>query len=433
MIGSDAEWARNASPLANVLLKVTSLSTSNQDYGGSSSSAGRPTISIEKVFPILALSTFTAMIGMGVIIPIIPIYVEQMGVTGIWIGILFAVYSGSRVLTAPFIGRLSDRKGRKPLLMAGLILSVVASLGYIWAGNIWQLVLVRLVHGAAGGMIYPIAMSYIGDLSPEGKEGTWMGYFSATVFIALGVGPLLGGVLTEHFGMTVTFATMSCLGFLAFLLAGVLLPESRPQQLADKARISFQAMLSSGMIQGLLGYRLTLEAGWGAYIGFISILAGFQLGLGPSQIGILLTANILLSSFMMIPFGRIADKVNKKGMIIVSGLATAASLAAMPLAGGFWSLLALNIFTGIVGAAEFPPSSALTIAEGRRFGMGSTVAVMTMATSMGMVVGPLLGGAILDIADVNAVFYFAGAIMTLGVVLFVCLARRHRGSNEVGG
>jgi len=413
-------------------LKVGSLSINNQVAGGSSSSAGRPAISIEKVFPLLALSTFTAMIGMGVIIPIIPVYVEQMGVTGIWIGILFAVYSGTRVIMAPFIGRLSDRKGRKPLLIAGLIVSIVASLGYIWAGNAWQLVLVRLVHGAAGGMIFPIAMSYIGDLSPEGKEGTWMGYFSATVFIALGVGPLLGGVLTEHFGMTVTFATMSCLGFLAFLLASILLPESRPQQLADKARVSFRAMLSSGMIQGLLGYRLTLEAGWGAYIGFISILAA-RLGLGPSQIGILLTANILTSSLMMIPFGRIADKVNKKGMIIVSGLVTAASFAAMPLVGGFWSLLALNVFTGIVGAAEFPPSSALIIAEGRRFGMGSTVAVITMATSAGMVVGPLMGGAILDIADVNTVFYSAGGIMVLGVVLFVCLARRYRSSNEVGG
>lgn len=363
---------------------------------------------------------------MGVIIPLIPIYVEQMGVTGIWIGILFAVYSGTRVLMAPFIGRLSDRKGRKPLLCAGLILSVLASLGYIWATNAWQLVLVRLVHGAAGGMIFPIAMSYVGDLSPEGKEGTWMGYFSATVFIALGVGPLLSGVLTENSGMTVTFASMSCLGFLAFLIASILLSESRPQQVADKARISFRAMASSGMIQGLLGYRLTLEAGWGAYIGFLSILASVQLGLGPTQIGLLLTANVLISSFMMIPFGRVADRVNKKGMIIISGLVTAASLAAMPFAGSFWSLLALNLFAGIVGAAEFPPSSALIIAEGRRFGMGSTVAVMTMATSAGMVVGPLMGGVVLDSADVNAVFYSADGIMVFGVVLFVCLAGRYR-------
>lgn len=282
-------------------------------------------------------------------------------------------------------------------------------------------------------MIFPIAMSYVGDLSPEGKEGTWMGYFSATVFIALGVGPLLGGVLTENFGMTVTFATMSCLGFLSLLLTVLLLPESKAKQVADKARISFRAILSSGMIQGLFGYRMTLEAGWGAYIGFISILAGVNLGLSASQIGILLTANILLSSVMMMLFGRIADKVNKKGMIVVSGLVTAASLAAMPLAGGFWSLLALNIFAGIVGAAEYPPASALVITEGRRFGMGSTVAVMTMSTSLGMVIGPLMGGVILDAVDVNASFYSAGGIMVLGVVLFVCLTRRHHDSNDVGG
>ena len=400
------------------------MSTNNQDLSGSSSTTGGPTLSIEKVFPVLALSVFTALIGMGVIVPLIPVYVEQMGVTGIWIGILFAVYSGTRVLMAPFIGRLSDRRGRKPLLLAGLLLSVVAALGYIWATSPWQLVLVRLVHGAAGGMIYPIAMSYIGDLSPEGKEGTWMGYFSATVFTAFGVGPLLSGVLTENFGMTVTFVSMSCLSFIAFLLASILLPESRPKQIAGKARVSFRTIASSGMIQGLFCYRLTLEGGWGAYIGFLSVLAGVQLGLGPTQIGILITSNVLLSSVMMIPFGRVADRVNKRGMIIVSGLLTAASLAVMPFAGGFWPLLALNLFTGIVGAAEFPPSSALIIAEGRRFGMGSTVAVMTMSTSAGMVVGPLMGGAILDAVGINYVFYAAGGLMILGLVLFSGLSRR---------
>jgi MFS family permease len=373
---------------------------------------------------------------MGVIIPLIPIYVEQMGVTGIWIGILFAVYSGTRVLMAPFIGRLSDKKGRKPLLMAGLMLAALAALGYIWAGNPWQLVVVRIIHGAAGGLIFPIAMSYVGDLSPVGKEGTWMGYFSATAFIALGLGPLMSGVLTEHFGMTVTFISMSGLGFLSFLIAGILLPESRAKQVADKAQISFRAILSSGMIQGLLGYRLTLEAGWGIYIVSLAILAA-GLGLGPSQIGILLTANILISSLMMIVFGRVADKVNKKGMIIVSGVITAASLAAMPLIGGFWPLLALNIFAGIVGAAEYPPASALIITEGRRFGMGSTVAVLTMSTSAGMVVGPLIGGILLDTADVKAVFYAAGGIMILGLVWLVSFSRRpyiskDNGDNEKG-
>jgi MFS family permease len=404
------------------------LSTNDQVNGESTSLTNRPPISIEKIFPILALSVFTSLIGMGVIIPLIPIYVEQMGVTGIWIGILFAVYSGTRVLMAPFIGRLSDRKGRKPILLVGLMLAVLAAPGYIWAVNPWQLVVVRMVHGAAGGMIFPIAMSYVGDLSPEGKEGTWMGYFSATVFIALGVGPLLSGILTENFGMTVTFISMSGLGFLAFLVASILLPESRVKQVADKSRISFRAMLSSGMIQGLLGYRLTLEAGWGIYIVSLAILAS-GLGLGPSQIGILLTANILISSLMMIVFGRVADKVNKKGMIVVSGIITAASLAAMPLTGGFWPLLALNIFAGIVGAAEFPPASALTIAEGRKFGMGSTVAVLTMSTSAGMVLGPLIGGFLLDFADVNAVFYAAGGIMVLGLVWLISFSQRHKVSN----
>jgi MFS family permease len=407
------------------------LSTKNPDHVEAVSSTGQSAVSIQKVFPILALSVFTSLIGMGIIVPLIPVYIEKMNVTGIWVGILFAVYSGTRVLMAPFIGRLSDRRGRKPCLCAGLIFSVVASLGYIWAANGWQLVLVRIFHGAAGGMVYPIAMSYIGDLSPEGKEGTWMGYFSAVVFTAFGIGPLLSGVLTENFGMTVTFASMSGVGLLSFLIALVWLPESQPKQAAKKARASFRAMASSKMIQGLFVYRLTLEGGWGAYIGFLSVLAGVVLGMSPTEIGVLITANVLISSFAMIPFGKVSDRVNKKGMIIVSGVLTAASLTVMPFSGGFWPLLALNIFAGIVGAAEFPASSALTITEGRRFGMGSTVAVMTMSTSAGMVVGPLLGGVILEVANINSVFYFAGGIMVLGLALFTWLSQPARVRQDV--
>ena len=137
---------------------------------------------IKKIFPILALCVFSSMLGVGIIAPLLPLYAESMGATGIWLGIIFAGFSISRAILMPIIGRLSDRSGRKLFICTGLFIYAVISLGYIWADTISQLTLVRLVHGAAAGMIMPIAQAYVGDISPEGEEGKWMGFFYTAFF-----------------------------------------------------------------------------------------------------------------------------------------------------------------------------------------------------------------------------------------------------------
>src|SRR4030042_1223989 len=172
---------------------------------------------IKKVFPALALSIFASMLGVGIIVPLLPLYAENLGATGIWIGIIFASFSISRAIISPFVGRLSDRRGRKLLLRLCLLISAIVSLGYT-SNSLWGLTLVRLLHGAASGMIQPVAQAYIGDVAPKGEEGKWMGYFNAAFFTGFGFGPLMGGVLTDHFGMNSSFLTMSGLNLLAFLI-----------------------------------------------------------------------------------------------------------------------------------------------------------------------------------------------------------------------
>ena len=148
---------------------------------------------INKVFPILAISVFSSMLGVGIIAPLLPIYADSLGATGIWIGVIFSGFSISRALVMPLIGKLSDQWGeRKAFLCAGLLFYAVISLGYVWAENVTALIVVRLVHGLAAGMVIPIAQTYVGDLAPQGEEGKWMGYFNAALFAGFGVGPLLG-------------------------------------------------------------------------------------------------------------------------------------------------------------------------------------------------------------------------------------------------
>jgi len=257
---------------------------------------------MKKAFPILAVSIFSSMLGVGIIAPLLPIYADNLGATGIWIGIVFGGFSVSRAIVMPFVGKLSDRYGRKRFICIGLISYAFISLGFIWADSVYQLVLVRFLQGAAAGMIIPIAQAYIGDIAPWGEEGKWMGYFNTAFFAGLGLGPLMGGALSEHFGMSVAFYTMGALNLAAFLIAIVLLPDNRVERTATQV-LSFKIMGASSIIKGLFSFRMTNALIWGAFIAFLPIFATTYIELSPTLTGMLLAVSILLLSSLQIYSG----------------------------------------------------------------------------------------------------------------------------------
>jgi len=374
---------------------------------------------IKQVFPILALSVFSSMLGVGIISPLIPLYAENLGATGIWLGIIFASFSASRAIFMPIIGKLSDRNGRKLFLCIGLLIYSLTSLGYIWGNSISQLTLVRLIQGSAAGMIIPIAQAYVGDIAPEGEEGTWMGYFNAAFFTGFGCGPVMGGALTEHFGMTVAFSTMGGLNLLALLIVTLFLPEIRQKKTPKSLRPSFRKISNSSIVRALLSFRLSFSMGRGIVATFLPVFASVYIGLSPTLIGILLAVNILLMSLLQIYSGNIADRFNRRALVAAGSLANLVFLVLIPLGGNFWQLLGICALGGIGGAIAMPAASALTVEEGRRFGMGSTIAMFTMAMSIGMVIGPLLGGVMADFVNINSVFYSGAAIGLVGSILFL--------------
>jgi len=376
-----------------------------------------------KVFPILAVSIFSAMLGVGLVSPLLPLYASDMGASGPELGLIFAGYGIANTVATPIMGRLSDRRGRKLFLCIGLAGYAILSLGYVWAANVAQLTLVRLLMGAAGAMIVPIALAYIGDLSPEGEEGKWMGYANAAFFSGFGIGPLLGGALAERFGMNVSFYSMGCLCLLAFLVAVLFLPESRQRKIGEKGRLSFRDMSRSPMVRGLFSCRLVQAIGRGGIMPFLPIFAATYIGLGPALIGVLLAVNMLPMMVLLAPAGRLADRFNRKALVILGNLMYLISVALIPLAHTFWQQIWLCFPRAIGGAISIPAATALTVEEGRKFGMGSTVSILMMAMGIGFAVGPTLSGVIADSVDVNAVFYFGGAVGLIGTGLFAWFTR----------
>ena len=250
-----------------------------------------------------------------------------------------------------------------------------------------------------------------------------MGYANAAFFSGFGIGPLLGGALAERFGMNASFYAMGGFCLLAFLVAVLLLPESRQRKIGEKSRLSFREMSTSPMVRGLFSFRLVQAVGRGGLMTFLPIFAATSIGLGPTRIGILLAVNMLPMMVFIVFTGRLADRFNRKAMVIIGNLMYLITLALIPLANTFWQQLWLCFPRAIGSAISMPAATALTVEEGRKFGMGSTISILMMAMGVGMVLGPTLSGVIADSVGVNAVFYFGAAAGLIGTGLFIWFTR----------
>jgi len=375
---------------------------------------------VKKIFPVLGLAIFSSMLGVGIVAPLLPLYAERMGASATWIGLIFAGFSISRAIMMPVAGRLSDRFGRKLFLGFGLLVYALISLAYIQANDVFHLTLVRLIQGFAAGMVIPIAQAYVGDISPEAEEGTWQGYFNAAFFCGFGFGPLMGGALTDHFGMNVAFLSMGGLNLLGFFLVLFFLPESVKKNPGNPSRRpSFRKISAAPAIRGLLGFRMAFSMGRGTFAGFLPVFADLHLGLSPTRVGILIAVNILAMSLLQPVGGHLADRLKRRLLVFAGSLFTIAFLALIPSSSSFWELLGICALGSLGGGVSFPAASAMIVEEGRRFGMGSVMSLYGMVFSIGMAAGPLLGGTIADALDIRAVFYFGASMGVLGTGFFL--------------
>ena len=378
-----------------------------------------------RIYNVLFISVFATMLGLGIVSPLLPIYAENLGATGIWLGVIFSAFALSRSVFMPIIGRISDRRGRKWIILIGMFAYAVLSLAYLIAGSVYSLTAVRFAHGLASAMVVPIAMAYIADFSEKGKEGSHMGNFSISMFLGMGVGPLLGGFLNDAFGMPSVFYVMAGLSAFATLLVAVSLPETKPGDpaLPDAPSPPMRALLTLPVMRGVMFFGFISALGRGGMMVFVPVFAPL-IAITPFEVGIVLSANTFLMALLQVPIGRITDTGNKVALIVAGSTIAAVALAVIPLSHSFLPLLLITSAIGIGGAIQQPAIMALTVDAGRTIGMGTSMGAYNTVFGIGMIIAPLMGGAFMDFVGIDAVFYVGGAISLIGTGIFLVMMQR---------
>jgi DHA1 family multidrug resistance protein-like MFS transporter len=371
------------------------------------------------------MAMFISLLGLGIVIPLLPVYAENLGAGGVAIGLMVAGFSISRGLLQPLIGGLSDKHGRKQFLIGGLLVYAIVGLLFPLATSVEHLVLIRILHGVGAAMIAPIAMSYIGDLAPPEEEGRYMGIFNIALFSGIGLGPVVGGVFKDSFGFNSAFYSMAAASAVALALLLVMLPseagETRPPR--PPILTTMRRMMHSSRVMGVLLSRMSTMVIVVPTFAFLPILMTDIMDASGTQIGIVIASRTLVNATLQVPAGRVVDRSDKVNTLVVSSLVVVAAATSIAFANTFWQLILIFLILGAAEAFIWPTLGALAMIEGRTYGQGSMMGVFNMSMSAGIFVGSIGAGLMVDTAGIRWVFPAVASALLVATIVSAAMIR----------
>jgi MFS family permease len=365
----------------------------------------------------ISFSAFTVMVGVGVIAPLLPIFAESLGATGLWIGVIFSAYSFSRLIFLPIAGKLSDRYGRKRIVVSGLILYSFISLLYIISNTPEELSAVRFLHGISSAMIIPVAMAAAAEFSPRGEEGYIIGVFNRSLFLGMASGPFIGGFVSDFIGYRYTFLVISLIGLVTLLFVFFTFPE------IEVKRKELKISKINTRVRGAFLFRFINSMGRGSILSFLPIYLGL-IGYSAGVIGILISLNLFVSAIIQPSSGKLSDRIGTVYPVTLSAIFSAVLLFIIPRISEISILLILSVFLGVSSALAIPAIGAIVAVEGRDGGMGQLIGTLSASKSLGRIIGPLVSGAIYDlfgggVPGIQMAFNFAAFLSILSILLFL--------------
>ena len=384
----------------------------------------------------VCVATGLIMLGQGVISPVLPLYAKDFGVSATLVGATISVFGLARMLLNLPAGFLSDRYGRRLLLVGGPVIVAFGSFLSASAVDIWQLLAFRFVAGAGSAMFMTGAIILVTDISTPQNRARMLGLFQGSLLLGVSIGPALGGLTAELFNLRAPFIVVGALAAACSVWAWRALPETNPAAFAredgmagggivQRAGVPFRALLTntSFALVSLFTFSIFFTR-TGSRQTVLALFGEESLGLSPGSLGAIFAMMAVLNLAMIGPSGAWADRFGRKRVIVPSAIVSASALILFALTSSLLFFLAaavmLGIGTGLAGPAP-AAYAADVIPEGARgVGMG----LYRTYSDIGFVLGPLLLGWIVDATDgFGWALAFNAALVAGSALLFALFAR----------
>ncbi len=388
-------------------------------------------------FPIFMI-VFVDVLGLGITIPVLPLFAQNQLHADAWqITALTSVYFTAQFFASPWLGRLSDRVGRRPVLIFSQLGTLAALLMTGSAPAIFLLYVARTIDGLTGGNI-SVAQAYLSDITDEKNRARGLGLVNASFGLGFVFGPAFGSLVAAYFGPRVPFFVAAGMSFITILLSTFLLPESLPPE-RRKREQAVAALAPRGRGLDLLripAIAILLLIAFGSQVGFFSFQTVFVLWMKrlvfPGQpdtfvqqaIGAIFTFVGLFgiaTQFWLI--GPAVKRFGEKKLAIGGNLARGVAFGIMALAPSVFTVVPVIPLVAMGGGFALPATIALLTYAAPPGERGQAIGLFQSVSALGSILGPLLAGFLFETVHPNAPMIAAAIVMGLTTLVGLNLFR----------
>jgi DHA1 family multidrug resistance protein-like MFS transporter len=367
---------------------------------------------------ILFFMLFLVMVGFGIIIPIMPFFLTSLGGNASVLGLFMATYSLMHLLFAPFWGRLSDRIGRRPVILIGLSGYGITFILFGFTDQLGMMFAIRILSGAISSATLPTALAYVADITEEDERSKGIGLMTAAMGLGMIIGPALGGWLGQQ-QFSLPFFVAGGLALIIWPFAFLYLPEtltpakSIPQNITPNTTTTelTSTLFLLFMLILILNFSTTMfEA---TFVYFAARRAAF----GPKEIGLLFT---VLGIIAVIIQGGLIGRLSKRFgdmNLMKGGLLISAAGLILILFSSDMVLLLLTSAIYHIGTSLIGPSSSSLVTQYSKQNLGTSLGIMQSFGSLGRIAGPVTGGILYEF-DI-LIPYITGAFILIIVYLII--------------
>lgn len=382
------------------------------------------TIGEQKAVLIILLSNiFIAFLGIGLIIPVMPSFMNIMHLSGKTMGYLMSVFAVAQLIMSPLAGRWVDRYGRKKMIIAGLFLFALSELIFGLGRHVSILYISRVLGGISAAFIMPGVTAYLADITTVQERPKAMGYMSAAISTGFIIGPGIGGFVAE-LGVRAPFYFAAAIAFLACLLSIFILKEPlSKEKLAEIASHSKQSNFFGDIKKSIkplyfIAFLIVfiLSFGLSGYETVFSLFSDHKFGFTAKDIASIITISSIFGAIVQVfLFGKMVDVLGEKKLIQLCLVAGAGLAVVSTMVSGFWVVLTVTSFIFLAFDLLRPAlTTFLSKAAGKE--QGFVAGMNSTYTSLGTIVGPAMSGILFDI-NINYPYLFSAIVMFVGLVI----------------
>ncbi|WP_044482317.1 MFS transporter [Paenibacillus antibioticophila] len=373
---------------------------------------------------LLMLNIFLVFTGIGLVVPIMPTYMNELHITGSTVGLLVAAFSLTQLLFSPYAGRLSDSLGRKKIIVAGMIVFALSEWIFGIAVSPVLLFLARMLGGVGAALIMPAVMAYAADVTTNEERAKGMGLINAAITTGFIIGPGIGGYLAE-FGIRVPFFAAAVAGAVAAVITLFILPESRTAEqrasagaVVAKKQSLLTQLLNSGKERYFFNLIIVFVLAFGLanYETVFGLFVDHKFGFTPTDIAFIITFGSIAGAVVQLTiFGWILNRFGERRVIAICLLIAGLFVTLTLFVSSYWLIVAVT-FIVFLSIDILRPAVGTQLSKMAGDQQGYVAGLNSAYTSLGNIAGPIVAGALFDL-DVNYPYVAAAIVLILCFVL----------------